>query len=97
MKAVIREAFHLRLIIFALEPLISPSHLFSRCYIAQLAKMATGNRQIPVVDIKDINSNPDLSQCPQVEEINSAFTSVGFVFIKNHGIDRKLVSGGGPN
>ena len=52
--------------------------------------------QIPVVDFKDINSNPDLSQCPQVEEINSAFTSVGFVFIKNHGIDRKLVSGGNP-
>ena len=58
--------------------------------------MATDNSQIPVVDIKDINSNTDLSQCPQVEEINSAFTSVGFVFIKNHGIDRKLVSGGGP-
>ena len=58
--------------------------------------MATQSRQIPVVDIKDIKSNSDLSQCPQVEEINSAFTSVGFVFIKNHGIDRKLVSGGNP-
>ena len=54
--------------------------------------MAT-DRIIPVVDIKGISSNTDLSQCPQVKEINSTFTSVGFVFIKNHGIDRKLVSG----
>ena len=46
---------------------------------------------IPVVDFDGVYSSTDLSSCPQVEEIHSAFTTIGFVFIKNHGIERKLV------
>ena len=48
-------------------------------------------KSIPVVNFKDIFSSTNLTNCPQVKEIHSAFTSVGFVFVKNHGIDRKLV------
>ena len=45
-----------------------------------------------VVDFSSILSDStDLSTCPQVKEIHSAFSTVGFVFLKNHGIERKLV------
>ena len=47
--------------------------------------------EIPVVDFSDVFSCLDLSVCPQVKEINSALSSVGFVFITNHGIRRSLV------
>lgn len=46
---------------------------------------------IPVVDFDGL-SEQDIGNCPQVKEIHTAFSTVGFVFIKNHGIDRKLVS-----
>uniref|UniRef100_A0A1X7TWL7 Fe2OG dioxygenase domain-containing protein n=1 Tax=Amphimedon queenslandica TaxID=400682 RepID=A0A1X7TWL7_AMPQE len=46
---------------------------------------------VPVVDFKDVLSCLDVSTCPQVQEIHSAFTTVGFVFITNHGIRRPLV------
>jgi isopenicillin N synthase-like dioxygenase len=46
---------------------------------------------IPVVDFEGVSSTLELSSCPQVEQIHSAFSTVGFVFIKNHGIPRKLV------
>lgn len=51
--------------------------------------MATG---IPVVDLEGVYSSPDLSSCPQVGQIHSAFSTIGFVFVKNHGIPRKSVS-----
>ena len=45
-----------------------------------------------VVDFSSILSDStDLSTCPQVKEIHSAFSTVGFVFLKNHGIEKKLV------
>ncbi len=47
---------------------------------------------IPVVDFKDISSNTNLSSAPQIQQLNSAFTDVGAVYIRNHGIDKKLVS-----
>ena len=46
---------------------------------------------IPVVDFDSVFSCTDLSSCLQVKEIHAAFTTVGYIFIKNHGIDRKLV------
>lgn len=48
---------------------------------------------IPVVDLQEVlSSSSDLEGYPpQVEQLNSAFSTVGFVFIKNHGIPRKLV------
>ena len=47
---------------------------------------------IPVVDLHEVLlSGADLGSCPQVEQLNSAFSTIGFVFIKNHGIPRKLV------
>lgn len=52
--------------------------------------MAAGD-SIPVVDIEGVSTCSDLSTCPQVGEIHSAFTKVGFVFIKNHGINKKLI------
>ena len=53
----------------------------------------TSNRMaIPVVDLEGVFSSPDLSSCPQVAQIHSAFSTIGFVFIKNHGIPRKSVS-----
>ena len=48
---------------------------------------------IPVVDFDGVFSCTDLSSCPQVEEIHSALATIGFVFVKNHGIERKLVKG----
>ena len=41
---------------------------------------------IPVVFV-----STNLTNCSQVKETYLTFTSVGFVFMKNHGIDRKLV------
>ena len=50
---------------------------------------------IPVVDIAEVLSRSEgLDGCDAVQELHSAFTTVGFVFIKNHGIDKKLVSPG---
>ena len=49
---------------------------------------------IPVVDIAEVLSRSEgLDGCDAVQELHSAFTTVGFVFIKNYGIDKKLVSG----
>lgn len=56
----------------------------------EVTLMATED-SIPVVDFKGVSSCQDLATCPQVQQLHSAFTKVGFVFIKNHGIDRKLV------
>ena len=47
--------------------------------------------EIPVVDFDGVFSSADLTSCRQTAQIHSAFTTVGFVFIKNHGIERKLV------
>ena len=46
---------------------------------------------IPVVDLESIFSVAELGSCPQVDQIHSAFSTVGFVFVKNHGIARKTV------
>ena len=56
----------------------------------QILTMATEDT-IPVVDLSGVLSSQDLASCPQVQQLHSAFTKVGFVFIKNHGIRRKLV------
>lgn len=53
--------------------------------------MATED-SVPVVDFKNVFSCQDLSTRPEVQELHHAFTKVGFVYIKNHGIDQKLVS-----
>lgn len=47
---------------------------------------------IPVVDFQRVLSTEDLANCPQVLEIHSAFSQVGFVFLKNHGIKKQLVT-----
>lgn len=53
----------------------------------------TSTDTIPVVDFSSILSgSTDLTTCPEVKEIQSAFSTVGFVFLKNHGIKRELVS-----
>ena len=50
------------------------------------------NMSIPVVDIAEVLSCSErLDSCDAVQKLHSAFTTVGFVFIRNHGIDRKLV------
>lgn len=54
--------------------------------------MASGDF-IPVVDFEGVLSCSDLSTCAQVQQLHTAFTQVGFVFIKNHGIHKELVSG----
>ena len=47
---------------------------------------------IPVVDFEKVLSCSDcLASCDAVQELHSAFTTVGFVFIRNHGIDRRMV------
>ena len=46
---------------------------------------------IPVVDFAHLASSQDLSSCAQVQELHSAFSKVGFVFVKNHGIERETV------
>ena len=54
--------------------------------------MEPDNMSIPVVDIAEVLSRSErLDSCDAVEELHSAFTTVGFVFIRNHGIDKKLV------
>ena len=54
--------------------------------------MAVHDESIPIVDFSSILSESvDLSNCPQVAKIHSAFSTVGFVFLKNHGIDKQLV------
>ena len=53
------------------------------------------NMSIPVVDIVEVLSrSEELDSCDAVQELHSAFTTVGFVFIRNHGIDKKLVGTG---
>ena len=47
---------------------------------------------IPVVDLDGVFSECELRSCPQVDQIHAAFSTVGFVFIKNHGISRETVS-----
>ncbi len=49
---------------------------------------------IPVVDFQALSEKGVTPDLPVVEELHSAFSTVGFVFITNHGIDRKLVSRG---
>jgi len=47
---------------------------------------------IPVTDFERILScSEGLSSCDAVQELHSAFTTVGFVFIRNHGIDRRMI------
>ena len=46
---------------------------------------------IPVVDLEGVFSVIELGGWLQVDQIHSAFSTVGFVFIKNHGIARKTV------
>ena len=51
---------------------------------------------IPVVDFEKVLSCSEgegLASCDAVQELHSAFTTVGFVFIRNHGIDRRMVGG----
>ena len=53
------------------------------------------NMSIPVVDIAEVLSRSEkLDSCDAVQELHSAFTTVGFVFIRSHGIDKKLVGNG---
>ena len=54
-------------------------------------KYSMSQAEIPVVDFSSVFSCADLASCPQTAQIHTAFTTVGFVFIKNHGIQRKLV------
>jgi len=49
---------------------------------------------IPVVNFQQFLVAEDLSRCPQVKELHSAFSQVGFVYLKNHGIDMEIVSTG---
>ncbi len=46
-----------------------------------------------MVDFSGIlsSSTEDLGSCPQVKELHSALSTVGFVFLRNHGIDKQLV------
>ena len=46
---------------------------------------------IPVVDFEGVFSSSDISALPQLQQLHSALSGVGFVFIKNHGINMKLV------
>ena len=48
---------------------------------------------IPVVDFSEVLAakGPELANLPAVLELHSAFSQVGFVFLKNHGIKRELV------
>ena len=48
--------------------------------------------EIPVVSFQEFLLAEDLSTCPQVQELHKAFTQVGFVCLKNHGIDMEIVS-----
>ncbi len=50
---------------------------------------------IPVVDFSSIlsASSADISTLPEIEELHAAISGIGFVFLKNHGINQQLVSG----
>lgn len=53
---------------------------------------------IPVVDLADLgllgNSEPSLGTVKRVvQELDAAFSTVGFVYLKNHGIKRQLIDG----
>jgi len=50
--------------------------------------------EVPVVNFQKFLVAEDLSRCPQVQELHSAFSKVGFVYLKNHGIDMEIVSTG---
>ena len=55
------------------------------------------NKAIPVVNFRELSSpgqDVDLADSPTVQELHTAFSTVGFVFLTNHGIGRKLVGGG---
>jgi isopenicillin N synthase-like dioxygenase len=55
--------------------------------------MATG-LSIPVIDFTNIiraDGVLDLTSCPEISQVHTAFTDVGFLFIKNHGIDRDII------
>ena len=45
-----------------------------------------------MVDLEGLSSTSDLRSCPQVDQIHSAFSTIGFVFVKNHGIRGQNVS-----
>ena len=45
---------------------------------------------IPVVDISSVDHG--LVGSPVVQDVHTAFTTVGFMFITGHGIPRELVS-----
>ncbi len=47
---------------------------------------------IPVVDFHTLSDSTPASECPVIKQLHSAFSTLGFVFITNHGIDMKLVS-----
>ena len=57
--------------------------------------MAT-SRSIPVVDFQQLSPWPgedvSLADSPTVQELHTAFSTVGFVLLTNHGIGRNLVS-----
>ena len=49
-------------------------------------------QSIPVVDFKGLSTDSEVSSLTElVQQLHSAFSKVGFVFIKNHGIERDLV------
>ena len=41
---------------------------------------------IPVIDFEGVSATSACSGCPQLEQLHKAFTEIGFVFLKNHGI-----------
>ena len=57
------------------------------------SRLSTRNAStvVPVIDFADVYSNPDIASAPQVEQFRSAFTDIGFAYIRNHGIDPHLV------
>ncbi len=61
--------------------------------IVQSIKMSV-IENIPVVDFSSIlaASSADMKTLHEIEELRSAISGIGFVFLKNHGIDRKQVS-----
>ena len=46
---------------------------------------------IPVVDLKNLLSQDGHATCLEVQKLDSAFSSMGCVFLKNHGISLDLV------
>ena len=47
---------------------------------------------IPVVDFQGVLDTEDLHKCPQVLELHTAFSQIGFVYLQNHGIKMDVVS-----